>query len=191
MRFIKSLIQKMLGTTPVPTNGGKPTVVAALPQQAQHLAVMQGPQPPVQLPLDEFPQTLADAIAYVRMGEPKANPSGQITWHDTCAQLRKQYKAHTLNALHAQLKKISTGSLKDTEEAIDIALLNLRMLAPVKWMLGRDYVENHSDGSRSFRLIAHYAVINPNGAFAITDLDHVIWLHQPSASGTAFVSPHK
>ncbi|WP_454728025.1 MULTISPECIES: hypothetical protein [Cupriavidus] len=173
----------------MPTNGSTPAVAAAPPPQDQHLATIQTPQLPVRLRLDQFPQTLADAIAYVRMGEPTSNYSDVVTWHNICGQLRNQYKAHALSELHDLLKNISTGSIKETENAIDTALLDLRILAPVDWVLDRMHLKDLSDGSRSYRLIGHYAVINRNGAFAITDLNGVIWLNQTSASGAAFVSP--
>lgn len=190
MGFIKSLIQKVLGTTPVPTNRSKPVVEdAPLPPQGQQHALSQVPPPPVQLPVDQTPQTLADAIAYVRMGEPKSDYSDVVTWHNVCRQLRNKYKTHALNELHSLLHAISSDSLTQTEKAIDEALLKLQTLAPVDWVLDRRHMKDHSDGSRSYRLIGHYAKINPNGAFAITDLNHETWLAQESENGTAFVSP--
>lgn len=189
MGFIKSLIQKTLGTAPTPTSGSMPAMAAANPSQAQHLVEARAPQPRAQLPIDQIPQTLADAIAYVLMGEPKSDYSDVVTWHNTCDHLRNQYRGHALSELRELLNEISTSSLKETEDAIDIALLNLRMLAPVNWLLDRKHMKDHSDGSRSYRLIGHCAVINSNGAFAITDLNGVTWLNRPSERGTAFASP--
>lgn len=188
MGFIKSFIQKLLQTAPVPTNRIKPVMEdAPHPLQGQQPALILPPQPPVQVPIDQTPQTLADAIAYVRMGEPKSDYSDVVTWHTVCEQLRVKYKTHALNELCNLLHAINSDSLTHTENAIDQALLNLQTLAPVAWELDRRYMQNHSDGSRSYRLIGHYAKINLNGAFAITDLNHKIWFAQESANGTAFV----
>lgn len=188
MWFIKLLIQKMLGAAPVPANGNGSAVVAASPSAGSATLVMQAPQPPVRLQIDQIPQTLEDAITYVRMGEP-TDYSDVVTWHNVCGQLRIRYKPHALNELANLLKNISMGSLRETENAIDTALLNLQMVAPVEWVLDRRHKKDHSDGSRSYRLIGHYAIINPNGAFAITDLNGVIWLDRASVCGTAFVNP--
>lgn len=192
MGFIKSFIETVRGTPPVSTNRSKAVVEEApLPLQGQQHASIQAPQPPVQLPVDQMPQTLADAIAYVRMGEPKSNYADVVTWHITCGEIRNQYKTHALNELRSVLQVINSDSLTETENAIDSALLKLQTLAPVDWVLDRRHMKDHADGSRSYRLIRHYAKINPNGAFAITDLKHETWLAQGSANGIAFVNPHE
>lgn len=188
MRFIKLLIQRILPPRPKPESRSEPAVATACPPDLRPTSVLQAPQPPVRLPINQTPETLADAIQYVRMGEP-ADYSDLVKWHTICGELRNKYKADALSELKKLLNNISAGSLSATEVAIDTALLDLQLVAPVQWVLDRKYEKNHSDGSRSYRLIRHWAVINPNGAFAITDLDGVIWLDRASACGTAFVAP--
>lgn len=189
IKSIKSVIQKQLGTTPASTNPNKLLAAEAnIPRERQEHPLHQTPRPAVQLPIDQIPQTLADAIVYVRMSEP-IDIYDQITWHNICGQLRNQYKTQALQQLRRLLQAINSNSLAQTENAIDDALLKLQTLVPVVWVLERKHLKNLPDGSRSYRLIGHWAKINPSGAFAITDLNHKTWIAQASAIGTAFISP--
>lgn len=187
MEFLRSVIQKIKGKFSVPASETTPKA-ATVPTYPQNLGVSQVPKSPVFQPVDTMPETLEDAIAYVRMGEPSLT-SEMIIWHDTCGKLRSKYKDHALKSLQDLLSKITTESLTETEDAIDKSLVDLQSVAPVDWTLVRTNRKDHRDGSRSYRLTGHIAIVNANGAFAITDLKGEIWFEQTSASGKPFVGP--
>ena len=128
MSFIRSFIHKVLGAIPFLKKLNKPVIEEApFPPHGQQDVLIQTPQPPVQLPVDQIPQTLAEAIAYVRMGEPKSSYSDVVTWHNICGQLRNKYKALALDELRGLLLAIHSDSLTETEKAIDKALLKLKV----------------------------------------------------------------
>lgn len=149
------------------------------------------PQPsgrPARIAIDVEPQTLDDAIAYVRMGEPSA-ASDQIVWYEICTKLRHQYKTLAIDELYKLLDNISANSGTQTEEAIVASLLELGRRAPVSWTLDNKYMSSHPDGSRTFRLARHQVTINPSGAFEVVHTDGSPWIVKPSASGSVFVTP--
>ncbi|WP_322048237.1 hypothetical protein [Paraburkholderia sp. J67] len=136
----------------------------------------------------QYPKTLADAIAYVRM-DPPVDYASKVEWDTNREKLRGEYKKYALTVLHDLLKTISTRSLEETEDSIDAAMLRLQSLAPVDWTFDRRSTKDYGDGSRSYELIGVYAVINANGAFSFVDRKGEKWLEQPTATGTAFVKP--
>lgn len=143
---------------------------------------------PATVAINIEPQTLDDAIAYVRMGQP-SGAADQIIWYETCTKLRKQYKTLAIDELNQLLNAISANSGKHAEEAITAALIELGTRAPVHWTLDNKYMSIHSDGSHTYRLIAHEVTINPSGAFAVLHGDGSPWVVKPSGTGSVFVSP--